>query len=319
MLTKQCTQILNQLQSTLYTANPELLRFCRDGIPDWILKLLLQYPTAKRLARAHEKTVAKIPYVTVERSQKLIAAAKDSIASSDDDVSAQLIVSMATHIQHLKKHIDAQNKLMAKQCDLPEVQLLKTFVGIGDILSIGLMIEIQSIVRFKTVKQLSAFWGVHPIYKTSGDGSGSFKMSKQGRGQPRKLLYLVVLTAINYNPVIKSLYEHHVKQGRVKMDAMGICMHKTLRIIYGMLKNNTAFDPQIDDRNRKRIIKSQKSVPKKDKGRRFQDYDAGAPISGKQNKKRMEREQSQSIKNTACGISTPVPLGTILADVLNKL
>ena len=319
MLTKQCTQILNQLHSTLYTANPELLRFCRNGIPDWVLNLLMKYPTAKQLARANEKTVAKIPYITVERAQKLIAAAKDSVASSDDEVSAQLIISMATQIQHLRKHIDAQNKLMAKQCDLPEVQLLTTFVGIGDILSIGLMIEIQSIARFKTVKQFGAFWGVHPVYKISGDGSGSFKMSKQGRGQPRRLLYLVALTAINHNSVIKSLYEYHLKKGREKMDAIGICMHKILRIIYGMLNNNTAFDPQIDDKNRKRIIKLKKSGPKKDKNRRFQDYDADAPISGKQNKKRTEQEQSQSIKDAECGIAAPVPLGTILTDVLNKL
>ena len=103
------------------------------------------------------------------------------------------------------------------------------------------------------------------------------------------------------------------------MDAIGICMHKILRIIYGMLKNNTAFDPQIDDKNRKRIIKLKKSGPKKDKNRRFQDYDADAPISGKQNKKRTEKEQSQSIKDAECGIAAPVPLGTILTDVLNKL
>ena len=102
------------------------------------------------------------------------------------------------------------------------------------------------------------------------------------------------------------------------MDAIGICMHKILRIIYGMLKNNTAFDPQIDDKNRKRIIKSQNSIPKKDKSRRFQDYDADAPISCKQNKKRMEREQSQIIKNTERGISELVPLGSILTAMFNK-
>ena len=319
MLTKQCTQLLNQLHSLLYTANPELLSFCRDGIPDWVMKLLLQYPTAKRLARAHEKTLVKIPYVTIERAQTLITAAKNSVASSGDDISAQLVISMATQILHLKKTIAAQTKLMVTQCDLPEVRLLKTFIGIGDTLAIGLMIEIQNIVRFKSAKKLASFWGVHPVYKISGDGSGSFKMSKQGRVQPRRLLFLVALTAINHNPVIKSLYEYHVKQGREKMDAIGICMHKILRIIYGMLKNNTAFDPQIDDRNRKRTIRSKNSGPKKDKNRRFQKYDAGAPVSGRQNKKRMEREQSQSIKNTKCGISAPVPLGSILADVLNKL
>jgi len=319
MLTKQSTQFLNQLHSLMYTANPELLSFCRDGMPDWVVKLLLQYPTAKRLAKARANTLAKIPYVTIERAKTLISGAKNSVASSVDDVSAQLIIATATQILHHKKTIADQTDLMAAQCDMPEVRLLKTFIGIGDTLAIGLMIEIENIVRFKTVKKLASYWGVHPMYKISGDGSGSFKMSKQGRIQPRRLLYLVALTAIGHNPVIKPLYEYHVQQGREKMDAIGICMHKILRIIYGMLKNNTAFDPKIDDRNRKRIVRSKKSRSKKDKNRRFQSYDTGAPVSRRQNKKRMEREQSQSVNNTECGISAPVPMASIIADVLAKL
>jgi transposase len=319
MLSKQCTQFLNQLHSLIYTANPELLSFCRDGMPAWVVKLLLQYPTAKRLAKARATTLAKIPYVTIERAQALIVAAKDSVASSVDDVSAQLIIATATQVLHLKKTIADQTDLMATQCDIPEVRLLKTFIGIGDTLSIGLMIEIESIARFKTAKKLASYWGVHPMYKISGDGSGSFKMSKQGRVQPRRTLFLIALTAVKYNPVIKSLYEYHLQQGRAKMDAIGICMHKILRIIYGMLKNNTAFDPQIDARNRKRIIRSEKNGSKQDKNRRFQNYDTGAPVSKRQNKKRLEREQSQSVNNTECGISAPVPMASILADVLAKL
>jgi len=319
MLTKQCTQFLNQLHSLLYTANPELLSFCRDGIPAWVVNLLLQYPTARRLAKAHATTLARIPYVTIDRAQELIASAKNSVASSSDDVSAQLIIATATQILHLKKTISAQTDLMAAQCDMPEVRLLKTFIGIGDTLAIGLMIEIENIARFKTAKKLSSFWGVHPVYKISGDGGGSFKMSKQGRVQPRRLLFLAALTAIKCNPVIKSLYEYHLQQGKGKMDAIGVCMHKILRIIFGMLKNNTAFDPKVDETNRKRELRLNKSGPKKDKNRRFQNYDAGAPVSGRQLKKRMEREQSQSVNNTECGISAPVPIASILADVFAKL
>jgi len=319
MLTKQCTQFLNQLHSLIYTANPELLGFCRDGMPSWVVKLLLQYPTAAQLAKARAKTLAKIQYVTIDRAQTLIAVAKNSVASSTDALTAQLITATATQILHLKKIIADQTDLMAAQCDLPEVKLLKTFAGIGDALAIGLMIEIQNITRFKTVKKLASYWGVHPMHKASGDKSGSFKMSKQGRAQPRRLLYLAALTAIGHNPVIKSLYEYHVYQGRKKMDAIGICMHKILRIIYGMLKNNTAFDPQIDKNNRTRAWTTKTTGPGNNKDRRFQSYDAGAPVSRRQRKKRLEREQSQSVKNTVCGISAPVPISTIIADVLAKL
>jgi len=82
MLTKQCTQLVNQLHSLLYTANPELLNYCRDGMPAWVLKLLLKYPTAAKLKKARDKTVAKIPYVSLTRAKQLIVAAKHSVASA---------------------------------------------------------------------------------------------------------------------------------------------------------------------------------------------------------------------------------------------
>jgi transposase len=319
MLTKQCTQLKNQLHSLLYTANPELLSFCQDGFPAWILKLLLKYPTAAQLRKAHEKTVAKIPYVTQVRAKQLIDDAKHSVASATDPVTAQLVTATASQVQHLKKTISVQTDLMAAQCDVPEVKLLKTFVGIGDVSAIGLMIELQSVARFKTVKKLASYWGVHPVYKTSGDGSGAFKMSKQGRGNPRQILYTIALSAIEHNSAIKPLYQRHLQQGREKMDAIGICMHKILRIIYGMLKNNTAFDPKIDEANRQRSLPDITAQPKKEKNRRFQDYDEKAPVSRRQRNKRLERERSQSVTiDTKYGITAPVPIGDIIANMFSK-
>jgi hypothetical protein len=116
--------------------------------------------------------------------------------------------------------------------------------------------------------------------------------------------------------VIKPLYEYHLKQGRKKMSAIGICMHKILRIIYGMLKNNAPFDPKIDRANRQRMISVKATHGEKSKERRFEQYDPVAPVSRRQRKKRVEREQSQSVNNTMRGISAPVHISAILAKVL---
>ena len=319
MLTKQSTQLRNQLNSLLYTANPELLSFCQDGLPNWLLKLLLKYPTAGQLKKARAKTVSKIPYVTMQRAQQLIANAKHSVASATDEVSARLVIDTTRQILHLQTTIVTQTDLMVSTCNLPEVALLKTFVGIGDKSAIGLMLEIESVARFKNAKKLASFWGVHPVYKSSGDGSGGFKMSKQGRKEPRKILFIVTLTAIKKNPVIKELYEYHLQNGRTKMDAIGICMHKIVRIIYGMLKNNTAFDPRIDRANRKRLKPAKVDGCMANKQRRFQNYDPTAPVSGRQRKKRMERELSQSVNDTKRGVSAPVQIKEVLANVLAKV
>ena len=305
MLVKQCTQLLNQLESLVYSANPEILTYCKDGVPDWVLTLLARYPTASKLANARPATVSKIPYVSNKRAEELIHKAKFSIASAKDNITAQLITATVSQIVHLKKAIKTQEAIMKKECAMPEVELLKTFKGIGDYSAIGLILEIQAIERFSSVKKLASFFGIHPVYKTSGDGKKGFRMSKVGRKEPRKILYMVTLSAIKSNPLIRSIYEEKVENGMEKMAAVGLCMHKILRIIYGMLKNKTAFDPEIDINNRNKKQTTQKNTD--DKNRRYQEFDDNAPVSRRQAKKRVERMQSHSNNITKCGIKQPAP------------
>jgi transposase len=318
-LTKQRTQFINQFKGLLYTSNPELLRYCQTETPAWILKLTVKYPSAARLKRAKAETVAKIPYVLKEKAQGLVADAKRSVASVTDTATEQLVVATAQQIIHLNKTIDEQTRRMIKACAIPEVELLKTFPGIKDRSAIGLMIEIQTVKRFANVKKLASFFGVHPVYKISGDGVGGIKMSKQGRKEPRHILYMITLAAIQSNPLIKQVYEKHQKKGKHNLAAMGICMHKILRIVYGMLKHNKPFDPRIDIANRHRHVQAKKVAPRKNASRRFQVYDTKAPISSRQKKKRLERDRSHSVTNTKSGITAPVPVGDIITQILPEL
>lgn len=306
MLTKQSTQLLNQLESLVYAANPEILMYCKSGARNWVLTLLGKYPTAANLARAKVESVSRIPYISKARAQDLVTNARRSVAASNDRITQQLIVATVKQIQSLKKVIKVQTDILIKECSLPEVDLLKTFIGIGDYAAIGLLLEIQSVKRFVTVKKLAAFFGIHPELKISGDGVAAFKMSKKGRKEPRKILYMVAMSAITSNPLIKEIYEKRVEKGMEKRAALGLCMHKILRIVYGMLKNNQPFDPNIDKKNRE-ISSSQERTIKRDKSRRYQDYDPKAPISRRQHVKRMERKQSHSDNGTKCGIQVPVP------------
>jgi transposase len=250
--------------------------------------------------------LARIPYVTSERAQELAISAKRSVASASDRITEKLVVATVKQILNLKKTIDEQTDLMVKECSMHEVDILKTFTGISDSSAIGLILEIQAIEHFKTVKKLASFFGIHPVYKISGDGSGRFRMSKKGRKEPRKILFMVALTAIRSNPLIRNIYLERTEKGMEKMAAIGLCMHKILRILYGMLKHGKPFDPQIDLDNRQRSI-NKKPAGQRDKSRRFQDYDSNAPISRRQNKKRLERKQSHSVNDTKFGINALVP------------
>ena len=309
MLTKQRTQLLNQLESNLYTPYPEILTHCKNGTPDWVLHLLSRYPTASKISKAKKQSVASIPYVSVQKAKELVDAAKKSAASASDKITQQIIKATAKQIRQIGKAISDQSKLIAETCRVPEVELLKTFIGIGETSAVGLILEIGSVHRFASAKKLSSYFGIHPVYKKSGDGAWGFHMSKKGRTVPRQILYMVSMVAVKSNPLIREIYLKHTEKGMKKKAALGVCMHKIVRIIYGMLKHNQAFTPSIDRQNREKIVEK-KPKTRKDKSRRYQDFEAKAPISRRQSQKRKEREQSQSDNIAECGIKAPVPQET---------
>ena len=295
MYKKQKTQLLNQLNILLYTSMPFLMKYTRDGIPNWILLLLKTYPSSSKLARAKETTLAKIPYISHKRACTIITDAKQSIGSVDDETTSFIIKSAVEQILHLKNKIEQHKQYMINRCDLPEVKLLRSFIGIGVYSAIGLVLNIVSIDRFPSAKHLASYFGVHPVYKISGDGKGAFRMSKKGRSAPRQILYMVARSSIVYNPLIKEVYISHLKKGNAKSSALGVCMHKILRIVFGILKHQQEFDPEIDrqNRNKTRITKNnhRKSVLK----RRYQEDANDAPVSRRQSIKRRKRKQSQNL------------------------
>lgn len=287
MLVKQKTQLYNQLNSLLYIANPEILVYCKHEYPNWLMKVLKKYPTAKDLSKAKVSKLEEIPYLSNQRAEELIRNAKASIASSADNTSAGLIKNMVEQILYMEKMVSLQVEIVLKNFPLREdIKLLKSFKGISDYSAMGLLMNIGSVENFINTKKIAAQFGLHPVYKKSGDGIWGMHMSKQGSSEVRHLLYNITTCAIVHNPLIKEIYALHLSRGKSKMATIGACMHKVLRIVYGMLKNKEEFNPEKDRALRKKsFAKKTKSVDS-DKTRRYQPFNSKAPISRRQAKKR---------------------------------
>ncbi|MBL1215838.1 MAG: IS110 family transposase [Ignavibacteriae bacterium] len=287
LLKKQKVQYYCQLESIIYSSFPEILTYCKKGMPNWVLELLAKYPTSKKASRARVETLSKIPYITKSKAEEIITKAKNSVASSTDSATELMIQSIVEQIIRLEKLIKKQKKLLIGSVSnqrSPEVKLLTSFKGIAEYSAIGLLIEIGFIERFATCKKLASYFGLHPVFKKSGDGTYAMRMSKKGRSEPRNILYNVALTAIRDNKRIREIYVRHLRKGISKMAALGAIMHKILRMVYGMLKNNEVYNPDKDRKNAE--VKTELKIKKIDKTRRFQDFDSKAPISNRQTKKR---------------------------------
>ena len=134
----------------LHSANPELLQYCKNGVPLWVIKLLKKYPTAKKLSRAKVKSVAQIPFVTEERAMDVVKAAKKTIASGE--LMGETIVTVGYQVLCLSKTIKEQQSILVKNFSSPEADLLDRIPVVGIDSAIGMMIEIENIERFPSVK-----------------------------------------------------------------------------------------------------------------------------------------------------------------------
>jgi len=298
LLTKQKTQIINELKQLLYTCFPELQRFCKSSIPNWVLSLLVKYPTAKKLSKVQLSSISKIKGITIEKAGKLLDRAKISVASRSYLTDGFLIKSMAEDIQNKQKRIDLLKNNLIENCQGAEVELLQTIKGIGAYSAASMMIQIENISRFESPKHLASYFGIHPTIKESGDKRSVSRMSKAGRPAVRSLLFMCANSAVIYDEHFKNIYANQRAKGKAHKQAIGVVMHKMLRIIWGVLTNNTAYKAEIDIENQEKTKTATEGlISGIENKRRLQEYDDNAPISRMALKKRKVHQTSQ-VSNT---------------------
>ena len=123
-------------------------------------------------------------------------------------------------------------------------QLLESIRGIGPATINVILSEFAQVQRFQNAKHLASFIGVAPRLMESGTSvRGRSRMPKIGRSQLRKAFFLPAMVALRYNPIIKSFGERLRASGKTKMQVIGAAMRKLIHIVYGVLKNNTPFNP----------------------------------------------------------------------------
>jgi transposase len=134
---------------------------------------------------------------------------------------------------HLRKNPGIKNN----------VELMRTIPGIGNVASVIIESETSGLSKFTKVRQLTAYVGLSPEEHTSGTSVlKRGRISKRGNARIRHVLYMCAISAIRFNPAIKSFYGRLVARGKNKKVAVVACMRKLLHIIWGVVKKGKAFD-----------------------------------------------------------------------------
>ncbi|WP_407905625.1 IS110 family transposase [Escherichia coli] len=147
----------------------------------------------------------------------IIKALEDELARIDKD--------MNTHIRNHFKELSER---------------LNSIKGVGTMTVATLLAEVPELGRLSR-REISALVGVAPVNRDSGTMRGR-RTIFGGRAGVRTALYMAVLVATRFNPVIKAFYTRLVAAGKPKKVALVACVRKLLTILNAMLRKNEGWD-----------------------------------------------------------------------------
>lgn len=118
--------------------------------------------------------------------------------------------------------------------------ILTSVKGVGPVLSATLLAMLPELGTLSRQK-ISALVGVCPYNRDSGRYRGK-RSVWGGRSDVRCALYMGVISAKRFNPVIKAFYDRLRKTGKPFKVAMTACMRKLLTILNAMLKKRQKWN-----------------------------------------------------------------------------
>lgn len=123
------------------------------------------------------------------------------------------------------------------------VRRLMTMKGIGLVTAATLMAELPPITADTDPRALCSWAGLTPRRHQSGNTELPSRIGRAGNAYLRHALYMPALVAKRWNPCLHGFAARLKANGKSTRAILGAISHKMLRILIGMLRSQTDFDP----------------------------------------------------------------------------
>jgi transposase len=162
---------------------------------------------------------------------------------ADDSVrkSIELDLHLLNQYDSLLNDVELYLTHHAKEHRPNDLYLLRTIPGVGKILALVMLYEIQDVSRFERVQNFTSYARlIKPQKESAGKSRGSGNR-KMGNAYLKWAFSEATLLLIREEQEIKN-YHLKLKNKHGKARALAIISHKLGRAVYYMLKNKQAFD-----------------------------------------------------------------------------
>lgn len=180
------------------------------------------------------------------RLHKAIACLRqqiDAIKQLPGSAAQQVVERMNNELVQLRASQKQVEQTIAEQAHSQAVQWVASIKGIGVVTAATVVNRIGSIQRFASADQLKAYLGIYPCKRQSGKYKGFVQWAKHGDRLIRHQLFNGAKAAARFNPACRDLYNRLLNKGRPPLFAWIAVMRKLVQIIYGVLKNQTPWNP----------------------------------------------------------------------------
>jgi transposase len=137
--------------------------------------------------------------------------------------------------------------MIAELTCLPEAQYLLSIPTLKELSAAIFIAEVGDPSRYHSASEWVKLAGIQPAPNSSGKKQRSpTPMSHQGRPRLRSLLYFICLRLIQYDTYFAKLYRYlqiRKENPLTKMQAIGVLMNKLLHICWGLIHNQTFYNP----------------------------------------------------------------------------
>lgn len=188
--------------------------------------------TLRELTRARAQLVA---------TQKALAAQVKTAGPAAAAHLKQVLRAVSSQLLELMHAIKAQVRAHPPLNE--QVQRLMTMKGVGFITAAVLVAELPPITAQSDPRSIAGWAGLTPRRYQSGKLERPAHLSRKGNAYVRDALYMPALVARRYNPVLHAFAQRLKAKGKRSGAILGAIAHKMLRILVGLLKSKTNFDP----------------------------------------------------------------------------
>jgi transposase len=124
-----------------------------------------------------------------------------------------------------------------------QVRRMMTLKGVGLVTAAVTLAELPPITPDTDPRAICAWAGLTPRRWQSGKTEWRTCLSRKGNVYLRQALYMPALVAKRHNPLLHAFAQQLAAKGKTSGAILGAISHKMLRILVGLLRTNTDFNP----------------------------------------------------------------------------